>query len=247
METDKFSSADSAAEIRIGAPERNWPQRSWRSRGYDVAERLVGGAWFLLLAIVLAHVLMDTIRTIDVDDPGAIDWPKLVSRACVLLFYATLSWLIFIRPRPIQRKRGIFPTVLAFVSTYVVWLLPLLPPAQPNPPLQTVSASLLLVGSLAMIYVIVHLGRSFSIVPQARKLVTSGPYAVVRHPLYLAEEIAILGAALQYAWWASVPFLVVHTTLQIRRMYYEEDLLRSSFPDYADYARHRSRVIPGVW
>jgi protein-S-isoprenylcysteine O-methyltransferase Ste14 len=216
-------------------------------RGYDVAERLVGGAWFLLLAIVLAHVLLDTIRTMRVEEAGAIDWPKLICRASVFLFYATLSWLMLIRPRPIVRKRGIFPTVLAFFSTYVVWLLPLLPPAQPDPSLQTVSASFLLVGSLAMIYVIVHLGRSFSIVPQARKLVTSGPYAIVRHPLYLAEEIATIGAALQYAWWASVPFLVVHTALQIRRMYYEEEILRSTFPDYADYARHRSRVIPGVW
>ena len=49
-----------------------------------------------------------------------------------------------------------------------------------------------------MIVVIFHLGRSFSIVPQARTLVRTGPYKFVRNPLYLAEEVALLGTLLQF-------------------------------------------------
>jgi protein-S-isoprenylcysteine O-methyltransferase Ste14 len=49
-----------------------------------------------------------------------------------------------------------------------------------------------------MVVVIFHLGRSFSVVPQARGLVRGGPYSFVRHPLYLAEEIALLGILLQF-------------------------------------------------
>jgi protein-S-isoprenylcysteine O-methyltransferase Ste14 len=91
------------------------------------------------------------------------------------------------------------------------------------------------------------LGRSFSLIPQARKLVTSGPYAIVRHPLYLVEEAAVAGVLLQYAWFAALPFLVLHVTVQIMRMQLEEKVLQKAFPEYAAYVRHTPRLIPGVW
>jgi protein-S-isoprenylcysteine O-methyltransferase Ste14 len=91
------------------------------------------------------------------------------------------------------------------------------------------------------------LGLSFSLIPQARKLVTSGPYAIVRHPLYLVEEAAVAGILLQYAWLAALPFLILHATVQIRRMQLEEKVLQKAFPDYAAYALKTSRLIPGVW
>ena len=46
--------------------------------------------------------------------------------------------------------------------------------------------------------VIAYLGKSFSIIPQARRLVREGPYSVVRHPLYLAEEVALLSCLLRF-------------------------------------------------
>jgi protein-S-isoprenylcysteine O-methyltransferase Ste14 len=48
------------------------------------------------------------------------------------------------------------------------------------------------------IYVSCWLGRSFSIFPEGRELVTHGPFSVVRHPLYLTEQIAALGTMLQF-------------------------------------------------
>ncbi len=98
-----------------------------------------------------------------------------------------------------------------------------------------------------MIYPLVALGRSFSLMPQARKLVTSGPYAIVRHPLYLVEEAAVAGVLLQYAWYAALPFLALHLAVQIGRMQLEEKVLRNAFPDYAGYAKRTYRLIPGVW
>jgi hypothetical protein len=43
-----------------------------------------------------------------------------------------------------------------------------------------------------------HLRASFSLEPAARSLVTSGPYAIVRHPLYLAYTMSYSGIALQH-------------------------------------------------
>ena len=53
-------------------------------------------------------------------------------------------------------------------------------------------------GSLGSILVLWRLGKSFSIMPEARKLVTGGPYACARHPLYTVEIITIIGTALQF-------------------------------------------------
>ena len=51
------------------------------------------------------------------------------------------------------------------------------------------------------------LARSLSIMPEARKLVTTGLYARIRHPLYLAEDIALLGIALQFRSWQAAVVL----------------------------------------
>lgn len=216
-------------------------------RGSGLLERIAGGAWFLLLATVLAYSLGDTIRIALQGGSTGIQWPALLSKACVFLFYATLGWLMLVRPKPIDRMRGVLPTLIAFAGTYAVWLLPLMPRGAASPSLQIASAAILLLGSGSIVYVILHLGRSFSIAPQARKLVTTGPYAVVRHPLYVAEEIATIGALLQYAWFAALPFLVAHLLLQFCRMRYEEAVLRRNFPEYDAYARRTSRVLPGIW
>jgi hypothetical protein len=50
----------------------------------------------------------------------------------------------------------------------------------------------------------------------------------LRHPLYLVEEAAVAGVLLQYAWFAALPFLVLHVTVQIRRMQLEEKVLQKA-------------------
>jgi protein-S-isoprenylcysteine O-methyltransferase Ste14 len=94
------------------------------------------------------------------------------------------------------------------------------------------------------ILVLVRLGRSFSIVPQARRLVTTGPYAYVRHPLYLSEEIAIIGVVVVHFSALAVLILIVQWMFQLRRMVNEERLLRAHFPEYDSYATATPRIIP---
>jgi len=58
---------------------------------------------------------------------------------------------------------------------------------------------LVLIGNAGSIIALRQLGRSFSVMAEARQLVTSGLYRFVRHPLYLTEEIAIIGVFVQPA------------------------------------------------
>jgi protein-S-isoprenylcysteine O-methyltransferase Ste14 len=154
---------------------------------------------------------------------------------------------MLIRPEPISRAEGLGPALLTMAGTYAAWLIFLLPRGPEIPALYAASAAIVLISEVLMVYTLLSLGRSFSLIPQARKLVTSGPYAIVRHPLYLVEEAAVAGVLLQYAWFAALPFLVLHVTVQIMRMHLEEKVLQKAFPEYAAYVRHTPRLIPGVW
>ena len=90
------------------------------------------------------------------------------------------------------------------------------------------------------------LGKSFSILPEARRLVTGGPYAFARHPLYSVEIITVLGTALQFqAPWAWLIALGVVALLWIRTQY-EEQVLAESFPEYPAYRARTKRFIPGI-
>jgi protein-S-isoprenylcysteine O-methyltransferase Ste14 len=91
-----------------------------------------------------------------------------------------------------------------------------------------------------------HLGTSFSLLPQARRLVTDGPYRYVRHPIYLGGLLITLGEV----WLRFSPLVValnvVFVAAQIVRLRYEEQLLERTFPEYRKYRARTSALIPGL-
>jgi protein-S-isoprenylcysteine O-methyltransferase Ste14 len=209
--------------------------------------RLAACAWFLVLSVATFRAVSGQLADIAVGRAGLGAWPPLLSEGCIFLFYMTISCIMLLRPEPASRAKGPGPALLALAGSYGTWLIPLLPRGPELPVLAVASAAILLFSEVLIVCTLLSLGRSFSLIPQARKLVTSGPYAIVRHPLYLVEEAAVAGVLLQYAWFAALPFLVLHVSVQIRRLQLEEELLLKTFPDYAAYARRTRRLIPGVW
>jgi protein-S-isoprenylcysteine O-methyltransferase Ste14 len=109
------------------------------------------------------------------------------------------------------------------------------------------SAACVLIGTIMALVAIGHLGPSFSLTPQARSVVQTGPYHWIRHPLYLSEEIAIVGVALSHLGLDTVLILVLHFGVQVRRILYEEELLRQTCPEYSSYESSRWRLIPYLW
>jgi protein-S-isoprenylcysteine O-methyltransferase Ste14 len=208
---------------------------------------VAGVVWFILLAVLALRGTLNLVNDLSAGASLARIAPQMATRACVVAFYAVTVWLLLVRPAPRAQRGGVAPVTAAMLGTYISCLAPLLPSAPAAPGREVVAAVVALVGEVLMVLTLLRLGRSFSIVPQARVLVTSGPYRFVRHPLYLTEEIAVIGILLTHVWWAAVPFFLAHLALQIRRMLYEEALLRGVFPDYAAYARRTARLIPGVW
>ena len=109
------------------------------------------------------------------------------------------------------------------------------------------STALILGGMTFAIYGLLWLGRSISIMSEARKLVIGGPYAIVRHPLYLGEQLAVIGVALQYMSPVALALLALQFSFQIYRMGFEEQVLSDTFPEYADYKARTARLIPGIY
>ena len=79
--------------------------------------------------------------------------------------------------------------------------------------------------------------------PEARSLVTTGPYALSRHPLYLAETIAMLGVVLPLAD-ARLLLVLPFVFGQWLRVGWEEGVLAAEFPEYAAYASRVPRYFP---
>ena len=110
-----------------------------------------------------------------------------------------------------------------------------------------VSALLTITGSAFAVVVLTQLRHSFSIMAEARQLVTAGVYRLVRHPLYLAEEIAAIGVVVQFfsPWTALI--LAVQIGFQLRRMRNEEVILAELFPEYPAYRERTARILPGIY
>jgi protein-S-isoprenylcysteine O-methyltransferase Ste14 len=204
---------------------------------YDWMMRLLGSMWFMLLAVCVALKIGASLT-----DP----WPSLLSRFCIATFYVLLALLIMTRSPAKAEADGLLPRIAAFVGTYLPWTITFFgktDQALPN----LVSTACVLTGMIMMLVTIRHLGRSFSLVPQARSVVQTGPYRWIKHPLYLAEEIVVLGVVLQYLTPLTVIVMVLHISIQVCRILYEEDLLRRNCPEYSSYEASRWRLIPYIW
>jgi protein-S-isoprenylcysteine O-methyltransferase Ste14 len=90
-------------------------------------------------------------------------------------------------------------------------------------------------------------GASVEVV-EGQTVISTGPYAIVRHPMYVAAVVMSVGVPLALAsWWALLAVAGVIAAL-IWRIFDEESLLRSDLVGYTDYTRHvRYRLMPFVW
>jgi protein-S-isoprenylcysteine O-methyltransferase Ste14 len=83
---------------------------------------------------------------------------------------------------------------------------------------------------------------------RGQTVISSGPYAFVRHPMYFGAAFYFIGAALLLGSWWGVIFAFVLIGLLCVRVPIEEKALRAGLEGYDEYAgRVRYRLIPHVW
>ncbi|MEJ0062565.1 MAG: isoprenylcysteine carboxylmethyltransferase family protein [Alphaproteobacteria bacterium] len=214
----------------------------------DLVIRLALGLAFAIMAGICLRSGFAELQKIDFDDPRPYQISQILSIFTVTLYTLIIACLYVLRLRPISHFAGYIPSAAALLGAFLLSALLLLSPREDLPVWVLVFADLLVVtGNIFASVILLRLGRSFSILPESRRLVTHGPYAVVRHPLYLAEAVATIGIAIIY-WSPWAMFLVAaQFAFQIVRIHYEEKILKKHFPEYEAYARKTRRLIPGVY
>ncbi|MBV9560729.1 MAG: isoprenylcysteine carboxylmethyltransferase family protein [Bradyrhizobium sp.] len=113
--------------------------------------------------------------------------------------------------------------------------------------LGAVGTALVALGVGLAIHARVHLGRNWGM-PMSRKedpeLVTDGPYALVRHPIYGGIILAMLGTAIAESLLWILP-LIVFSAYFIYSAHHEEKLMRRQFPGrYSAYMKRTRMLLP---
>ncbi|MEY8689951.1 MAG: isoprenylcysteine carboxylmethyltransferase family protein [Leptothrix sp. (in: b-proteobacteria)] len=112
---------------------------------------------------------------------------------------------------------------------------------------ESIGAVIQVAGTTFSIMAKITLGRSFGVLPAHRKVVLSGPYQWVRHPIYAGYLIAHIGFFGANASWRNLAIVGSLYLAQAWRMHCEEKVLctDSSYRDYQSQVRWR--LVPGVY
>lgn len=178
-----------------------------------------------------------------------------VSLALIPVFaYEVAAGLAFLgRRRARASVKGLGPRIAAYGATFMVPLFLAYAasraPSWITPVTKTfpgaahwvvpVGSILIFAGAVMSAWGLWYLRYSISLEPAARGLVTSGPYRIARHPLYLAYVLSYAGLTLQHPTSQVAVLMIVWLAMIWARIRYEEGVLTVVFPEYTTY---RTRV-----
>ncbi len=204
--------------------------RGSREEAFELLGRASVGTLYLLLSFTLLHEFLRTEHL-----TGLL---LLVSESLVVV-------LTVVRRRALAVDRS--------AAARGVILLALLGPALVRPagavPITSdgLTALITAIGVCLVIAGKLALGRSFGVIPANRGVVISGPYALVRHPIYAGYLLAHVGfVAAHPSWWNIVMIVAGDTALVVRALFEERVLQRDQ--QYREYCgRVGWHLVPGIF
>jgi protein-S-isoprenylcysteine O-methyltransferase Ste14 len=224
-----------------------WHERIQRTKIYDFALALPYVALIVFRLFTWRAIILARTRALFSGTDDLLQCLQALSFLGSVVFSVLLVYLLVARKAPERRSDDGLPRLVAICGTFSVAAFFLADPVALSLQWQFLAASLTLAGTGGSLIAIARLGTSFSLMPEARKLVTTGVYSVVRHPLYLAEMIGVAGLAIQFQQPWACALAAGAFGLQYWRTVFEERVLGEAFPEYAEYATRTSRLIPYVF
>ena len=216
----------------------------WR----DCLVRSLLGGYFAFSAVLCLQYGIKHLKGFDPHLPQIYFISNALSGFSMALYSLTVAVLYVVRLPAVTKFAGTKPAIASILGAFMLLPLILIGPCEDLPLwARILSCFLIIVSNILAVWILFWLGRSFSILPEGRKLVTRGPYSIVRHPLYLIEMLAILGTVINFLSWQAVLLFIAQTAMQFARIHYEEQVLKDSFPEYEAYAAQTRRVIPYIY
>jgi protein-S-isoprenylcysteine O-methyltransferase Ste14 len=143
------------------------------------------------------------------------------------------------------------PMLAAFVGLFVLSGLERRVHGSPVAPVLVVLADLVVVGCFGIVYLVFRensFASSLVEVADRQPVVSTGPYAVVRHPMYSGVTLLLVATPLALGAPRAYVFVVPIVALVVDRLRAEERLLARELPGYEAYReRVRFRLVPGIW
>jgi protein-S-isoprenylcysteine O-methyltransferase Ste14 len=214
---------------------------------------------FLLFPIVMGAVLFLPAGTFDY-------WEAWVFVAVFLLCsLAIAAWLAINDPKLLERRMNVGPAAekqptqklivaLAFLSFAGSAVLPAL---DRRFGWSDVPVSVVILGDvlIALSYVAFYFvfrentyGAATIQVAEDQRVISTGPYAVVRHPMYSGALVMMLGIPLALGSWWGFLAVVPGVPVLVWRILDEERFLSGNLAGYTEYKnRVRYRLVPSVW
>lgn len=216
----------------------------------SLVSRVLPGAFFLLVLMSKASALYQFLSRSAKEKAELDVWAfsfSLSYQVLLVTFLASIVVLFIIRSEPLRKAEGLWPRLLSQAGAFILTAVAAMPQRTISWQVDAAASALLAGGMAISLMALVHLGRCFSIMPEVRGVVLTGPYGYIRHPMYLGEFISGAGMVLGSLSWTNAAIFALFVWLQARRMNYEERGLRNFFPRYDAHVLQTKRLIPWVY
>jgi len=198
---------------------------------------------------------------------GTLDyWQAYVFMAVFVGGSAAITVYLAIKdPKLLERRMNVGPTaekeptqkiimvfvLLGFIALLVVPALDRRFMGLFVPPWVSAIGDLLVALGFLLVYFVIRANTYAASTIQVAKgqtVISTGPYAVVRHPMYAGVLPLLIGTPLALGSWRGLGALIFFMPALLWRLLDEERFLRKNLPGYTDYTRKvRYRLVPFVW
>jgi protein-S-isoprenylcysteine O-methyltransferase Ste14 len=208
-----------AVALFWGAGDWRWPQ-GWAFIAIFVMASIVFSLWLARRDPALLASRLQVVQR------GQSVWDKLFLSLFILIWF---GWLAFMGLEAVR------------------WRV-----SQMQPSANALGAALMVAGFVATALVLRENSFAAPVVriqeERGQRVIDTGPYAYVRHPMYASAIPYLVGIPLLLGSWRGLLFVPVFMTGISIRAVFEERLLARELSGYADYMRRvRWRIVPGVW
>lgn len=174
--------------------------------------------------------------------------------------YVAYWWAMAANVKETKQRESVWPRVprqLLLICAILLLALPRLPfpflSARFLPPEDWtfwIGAAITAAGLLFSVWARRHLGANWSqavTLKQDHELITSGPYALVRHPIYTGLLLALLGSAIARGEWRGLLAVLIVFGVLWQKLRLEEKFMRTQFGEsYETYSRRVAALVPYI-